>query len=155
MRLSPAAVLLVLTPALAAAQRTPPMLASDGRSTFVALERPVLLDRPTVLVLLPLSEEPFRAGELDRAQATADSFITALRPTADSFGYIIEVRSTGFLGILDFHNGASYEASPQRGPGVHLLRPGFRPSILHPMLSPSALAEAIRDYARLVRPVPL
>jgi hypothetical protein len=142
---------LVATPALG--QRTPPPLYLGNERISWTLFRPVTIDQPTVLALIALEGDRQPKDAFARAQAVADSILVALGPIAARRGYAVEVRVTSYLGLDDPRHGAHYQPSPERGPGILLIRPGLKPSRFYPLLTPEELVPVIEDYSQLVHPL--
>ena len=121
--------------------------------TRLRLDLPVWITRPTVLVLVEADDDSLPAARMAAAaREFGDSLAAMLRPTADSLGYIVEVRATTYRGAYDQFYNSHFLPNPDRGGGLLLFRPGGRPSRLLPYGGPVSLRSAIADYENRFRP---
>jgi hypothetical protein len=144
--------LLAAPPSALAQAPLPAALARELGPAF-RLQRVLILQKPTVLILVDPS---LRANPLEAATkipALADSLLAALSGPAARFGYVVEVRTIAYDGLIDPGSNAVYRASPGRGEGLLLIQPGRRPSRLQAWPTAETLPGAIREYEQRFLPL--
>jgi hypothetical protein len=126
------------------------------RWEMLQLRRTVLLERPTIVILVhsPEGYEEFLTREqVAGVRRTADSVRARLEATAKRRGYGFEVRITGYEGIRDRAHNALYTASLIDHSALIIARPGFAPRLTRMWLEPGELSDLLDDYHRLFRPL--
>ncbi len=130
-----------------AAACTGPRHESESPAAAQALERPVVLAGPTLVVVIPRPAGAAGAG------VGLDSTVAAARRLAEPLGYRVEVRYASAARLIDTRGHAVYEPPHNVIGGYIIMAPYLRPLLIRGRLSPADLTRELSDYGRVMRPL--